>query len=264
MGLRKGNVDVDVAAAAEETPQPAPAPAAAPAPAPAPTPVTTAAPAQEAAAAEAMTQAAPAAAPVAVYNPPPQVPATMTPGATSIQTSAIQAELSQDGFAGTEFGFGSFPLISLQNNGTFQSSEGGSLGTEFYVNLLGSTPKWIYKNDQKGPAEDFFYTFDNEVSVGGEPVADILEGWKARGWKFEKKKYLDVQAQMVTDDEDNGTLVLLSIPPTSINKFSGYLATVKGRHGLDLKSAITRCHLGEQVTKVKHPFHPWAFSLYTG
>ena len=282
MGLRKGNVTVDAAAAKEETPPfdtsvvaevpapaaaPAPAVAAVPAPAPAPAPVATAPVAQEQAAAVVAAQVAPAPAPVVSATPPPtQVPATRTEGAVAVQnsveTAGVQSALASQGFDGLDYGFGAFPVITLQNDGTFQSSEGGSLGRDFYCCILGSTPKWIYKNDQKGAAEDFFYTFDREFSVQGEPIDTILAGWKAKGWKHEVKKYLDVQAQLVTQDEDNGTLVLLSISPTSITKLSGYLATVAGRHGKQVNAVITHIQLGEKVTKVKYPFHPWSFSLH--
>ena len=270
MGLRKGNVEVNVADAVGETPPPfkpdevqaAPAPAPQAAPAPAPAPTQTAPVAQEQAAAIVAAQAAPAPAPVAVDNPPTQVPATRTPAATALAPSGVGGALEESGFHGLDFGFGSFPMITLQNDGTYQSSEGGSLGSDFYCILLGSTPKWIYKNDQKGPAEDFFYTFDREFSVQGEPIDDILAGWKQKGWEHEVKKYLDVQAQLVTDDDDNGTIVLLSVPPTSITKFSGYAATVAGRHKRNLSAVITHVTLGDKVTKVKYPFHPWAFSFH--
>jgi hypothetical protein len=276
MGLRKGNVEPDVSAAVAETPTPpfdantVPPPVVPVQPAVAAVPVPAAVPAQttpivqEQAAAVAATQAAPAAAPVAVANPPTQVPATRTPAATSVQTEGVEGALHDLGFDGLDFGFGSFPMISLQNNGTFQSSEGGSLGTEFECCVLGSKPKWIYKNDQKGPAEDFFYTFDRVVSVQGELIEDILngpEGWASKGWKHEVKKYVEAQAQLITDDEDNGSLVLLSISPTSITKFSGYVATISGRYKKSPASVVTRVHLGDEVTKVKYPFHPWAFDF---
>lgn len=273
MGLRKGNVEPNMAAAVDEAPpfdvaatvaatpvQDTPPPAAAYAPPP--SPAVTAPVSQEASAAVVAAQAAPSAAPVAVANPPTQMPATRTPAATSLATSGVGGALASEGFDGLDFGFGSFPMITLQNDGTYQSSEGGNLGSDFYCQILGSTPKWIYKNDQKGPAEDFFYTFDRVYSVQGEPIEEILAGWKAKGWEFEVKKYLDVQAQMVTNDEDNGTLVLLSIPPTSITKFSGYLATVAGRHGRQVASVVTHVKLGDKVTKVKYPFHPWAFAFH--
>lgn len=192
-----------------------------------------------------------------------QPPATRTVGTTPMVPSGVQADLENDGFAGLDFGFGSFPVVSLQNTGQFESSEGGSLGNDFYATILGSVPKWIYKNDQKGPAEEFFYTFDRQFSMAGEPIEDILLKWKGKGWKHEVKKYLDVQAQMVTQDEDNGTLVLLSIPPTSITKLSGYMATVKGRHGKKVQEVVTHITLGEKVTKTQYPFHPWAFTYHS-
>jgi hypothetical protein len=176
-----------------------------------------------------------------------------------ISGGATQA-LAESGFEGLEFGFGAFPIITLQNTGQFESSEGGVLGSSFNVILLGSKTKWICKNDQKGPAEDFFYSFDRETALSGEDAQPIIDGWRQRGWKHEWKKYLDVQAQLVTDDEDNGALVMLSIPPTSINRFSGYVATIMGRYQQDITQVVTRCELGEKVTRVKYPFHPWAFS----
>ena len=269
MGLRKGGVAVDNQAAAAETPAidrgtvEAPAPVPAPAPAPQAEPATTEPVAQHETASTLAQQAAPAPAPVATEAAPTQMPATRAAGAVTMTSgdNKVQTQLEDDGFSGLDFGFGSFPMITLQNDGTFQSSEGGSLGTSFDVVLLGSVPKWIFKNDQKGPAEDFFYTFDQVVSTGGEQVAAILGEWDNKGYKYETKKYLDVQAQLVTDDEDNGSLVLLSIPPTSITKFSGYIATVRGRHQSRLDQCVTRVSLGEKVTKVKHPFHPWAFQF---
>ena len=214
-----------------------------------------------AAAANAATQAAPTTQQV----PAERIAGAQAMAATASQSGGMVQQLAEAGFEGLEFGFGSFPLISLQNNGNFSTSEGGDLGPQFNVIIMGSKSKWIYKNNQKGPAEDFFYSFDQIHALSGEPVQKILSQWKARGWEHEMKKYLDVQAQLVTHegDPENGALVLLSIPPTSIPRFSGYLATLQARHGVTPDKCITTCCLGEKVTKVRHPFHPWAFSYHS-
>lgn len=178
--------------------------------------------------------------------------------ATAVQTGNMKQQLAAQGFEGLNFGFGSFPIITLQNTGRFESSEGGDMGTEFTCILLGSKEKWIFKNDAKGAAEDFCYSYDGVYATSGELVDDIIKGWEANGFKHEKKPYLDVQATLVTDDEDDGALVLLSIPKTSINRFSGYVAMLAAR-GLEAKEVVTKISLGDKVTKVPHPFHPWKF-----
>jgi len=287
MPLRKGNVVADQAAAvedappfdAEDTPAVNPvveAPAAEAPPPPDVNPVSTVPETQEAAGAAQTRQAAPAREPLPTTHelanktslrgpaPVPQAAAPQPPavrqGSAPMVSGGVTEALGQAGFEGLEFGFGAFPVVTLQNTGQFETSEGGVLGSSFNCILLGSKAKWICKNDQRGDAEDFFYSFDRVTALTGEDAKTIIDGWTQRGWKHEWKKYLDVQAQMVTDDEDNGALVMLSIPPTSINRFSGYVATVIGRYQQEITQVVTRCELGEKVTKVRYPFHPWSFS----
>jgi len=287
MPLRKGNVVADKAAAVEEAPplEVEQAPGVDPviedsvteAPPPPPVNATSTVPAaQEEAGTAQLQQAAPVQDPLPTTHelakttslrgpaPVPQAAAPQPPavrqGSAPMVSGGVTEALGQAGFEGLEFGYGAFPIVTLQNTGQFETSEGGVLGSSFNCVLLGSKAKWICKNDQRGDAEDFFYSFDRVTTLSGDDVQSIINGWKERGWNSEWKKYLDVQAQMVTDDEDNGALVMLSIPPTSISRFSGYVATVMGRYQQDITQVVTRCELGEKVTKGRYPFHPWSFS----
>ena len=223
---------------------------------------------QDTAADEATTQVAPNKAPVAVADPPTQLPATQKAGAGALTGAGvgggIAAELVDDGFEGLEFGFGAFPMVTLQNNGTFEFSGGGVIGIDFYCKILGSKSKYIFKNGQKKALEDFVYSYDQVHTASGDLVQTKLDEWKEKGWgeDIDQKRYLDVQAQIVSQDTHNGELVLLSIPPNSINRFSGYIATVKGRHCRNIKNVITHVHLGDRVAKGDYPFTPWAFSFY--
>jgi hypothetical protein len=267
MPLRKGNVEAvpadqqDVSTPPFEPDAPPPPAPAAATPPPPPAPESTAPVDQHAAAAAAAQMAAPAVAPQTGVT---QMPAERTAGANAMQAAGhggVANELDAQGFEGLEFGFGSFPIITLQNTGRFESSDGGDMGTSFQCIVLGSKPKWVYKNGAPKQQEDYFYTFDQQTTLGGERVADVLARWQAAGWTPEVKKYLDVQAQLVTNDQDNGTLVLLSIPPTSIPRFSGYLATLRQRNNASPSEVVTTVQLGDKVTKAKHPFHPWAFNF---
>lgn len=219
--------------------------------------------ANTASAAQAATQVAAPATTAPVPAAEAQLPAERAQANTALVNSSAttQQQLEDMGFEGLNFGFGSFPIISLQNEGHFESSEGGSLDQEFYCVLGASKNKFIYKNNAQGKDEDFCYSYDQEFAVSGERLDDIIAAWKANGYTFEKKPYLDVQATLRTNDEDDGTLILLSVPKTSIPRFSGYVATQMAQ-GKVPSSYMTRVYMGDKVTKVKHPFYPWAFKFY--
>lgn len=181
---------------------------------------------------------------------------------TAASSGQVADSLAAEGFNGLEFGFGSFPTVSLQNDGKFASSDGWAERTEFDCIILSTVEKFIYKNGlaQGDPKEDFFYSYDGITTTSGEPVADKIAEWEANGWTAQKKKYLDAQAQMVGGDCD-GELAVLSVPTSSIPRLSGYLATVQMKHGVTPSMAVTRVYCGDKVAKAKFPFYPWAFSF---
>ena len=171
------------------------------------------------------------------------------------------AQLANDGFDGLDMGFGAFPMVALQNTGDFTSSGGWELGTEFDCVVMSSKNKYICKT--KGTTEDdedFFYSYDKVVTTTGEPFETKTEEWKEKGWGYEWKDYLEVSGQIHGGDH-GGELILLSIPKTSIARFSGYLASIKLKHGCSPSEVITRIYRGDKVTKSKYPFFPWAFKV---
>lgn len=297
MALPIGDVPLPPAPPAPGTVTPAaatlpPAPgmmpqAPAPAPAPAPAAPVPPAPAQSfnvppAPVPPAPVQPAPAPAQASAPTPPmppapgeAQLPATyqeagaMAPAHSGAgNLGGMQAAAAAEGFEGLELGgFGTFPLISLKNDGNFESTGGFSYGPEgFYVRLLESRVKWIIKNGApQGPTEKFVYSYDGVTTMKGEAVQDVLNEWKMAGFhKPTKKKYLDVMAQIVGDpsrpETRDGMLVILSVPEASIGRLSSYWYTVK-TSGKDPKAAITHVCRGQKITNVQYPFYPWSFSL---
>jgi len=215
-------------------------------------------------------QAVPQQMPPQQMAPAPQqtAPATQPPGAAGPAGSLIAGPggiaqaLVNEGFEGLEMGFGSFPVVRLQES-TFSTSDGDNLGNTFVCILHGSRKKWLCKCEDSNDAEEFIYSYDQVNTTGNRLVTDVLSEWAAKGWTSPVwKQYTDVTAQMVDlTNRELGGVVILSIPHTSNSRLSGYITTlcVKGRHS---NQVITQVYPGQRVTSGKFPFHPWAFKEY--
>lgn len=170
--------------------------------------------------------------------------------------------LADMGFEGLSFGHGAFPQIVL-TDGEFEcSTDQVKLGKQFSATMSTSRSKHIYKNvGAKREEEDFFYSYDKEFATDGTPVAVYIQAWKDKGWDYEVKTYLDVTAQITNCPATptyNGKLVLLSIPPASLPRFSGHIATMQA-FGKDPREVPTVVSVGPKVTKAVQPFYPWQF-----
>lgn len=165
--------------------------------------------------------------------------------------------LEAEGFQGLELGFGAFPMITLPGEGIFQHADIGDMGTEFEVVIYSTRAKWIFKTLEKQGAE-FVYTYDGTRTLKGTLVENQIKAWEAAGRQWEQKKYLDAMATIVGGDLD-GEYVLLSIPPASITRLSGFLA-IQQQIGLKPSQFVTRVSRGPKIKAGGAVFYPWAFS----
>jgi len=172
--------------------------------------------------------------------------------------------LSAEETADLEMGFGAFPIISL-DKGEFIDTEGKDYGDEFYCRMMKYRAKYFYKSEVDKDDVEFFYTYDKENTVGGESVDELLEEWEESGRpRANIKKYLEVTAQLFEGDEPSG-LVILSIAPTSVARFSGYvMGELNAARGLRYDQVITKVSAGERITKDKYNWKPWKFELHLG
>jgi hypothetical protein len=167
---------------------------------------------------------------------------------------AVLDAMAAQGFEGLELGFGSFPIVSL-DQGTFKLSDGGTLGEEFYCQMKSVRPKWLIKtalaqNDQR---HALLYSYDGQTDMKGEPVAKTIAAWAAQGIAMERKKYLEIFAILA-----DGNNVLLSVPPTSVGRCSAELVKIYTK-GYAIGDVWIKCSKGPKVTQVAVPFIPWAF-----
>lgn len=237
------------------------------------------------AAAAAATAAAPAAAPVAPTPPPaapaavaPAAPAAAAPAAVHLPAAAapapqlpavsgggsglgsqVAAVVKDDGFGDLDgaLGFGSFPIVTLKETFSMNDVE---LGTEFECVLISAKEKWLVK-EKAQKTEKLAYSYDKVRSLQGELLEDIKNRWRAEGvTQIEEKKYIEVTAQLMGGEHD-GTFVLLSIAPASVNRLGGYRVSVAATHAKTLNQVATKCSRGPKLGKGAEAFYPWNFEM---
>lgn len=177
-------------------------------------------------------------------------------------TGSRESVLSEEEMSDLDFGFGAFPTVTL-DKGEFECSDGDvQLGNEFDCKIVQYKAKYFYRSYVDQDDVEFFYSFDKEVDTQGEQVADRIAEWNKEGRPpHTVKKYLEVTAILHGGDHD-GTIVLLSVSPSSVARFSGYVAgELNAARGLHYKRVVTTVGVGAKITKAKFPFRPWAFSF---
>lgn len=169
--------------------------------------------------------------------------------------------LAQFGIEGLDFdGFGVFPVIAL-NDGSFVNNDGTvNLGQAFNFYWSKSRAKYLVKTalPDRDPRSEFTYTYDMVTDHRGRQVADIISGWQRQGITHEVKNYTEVSALL-----EDGSMVLLSIPYTSIRSISGVLANLVAR-GEDPTTTMLTAYVGPKITPKSpgsKPYNPWAVKV---
>ena len=183
-------------------------------------------------------------------------PTGMVPAAVIDYDRMSVAEIAAAmGLKGVDFtAYGTTPTISL-NQGTFKTSDGTiNLGTEFVCRIHETRPKYLYvtRLADADPNHAVAYSYDQQTS-NGKSLVDILNGWSQRGIAHDVKQYLE--ATCVLED---GRVVMLSIPFTSMSRFAGFAQSVilSRRQMADV---ICKVGIGPLVTKAARPFNPISF-----
>ena len=159
------------------------------------------------------------------------------------------------GIKGVDFtAYGTTPNISL-NQGAFKTSDGTiNLGTAFVCRIHETRPKYLYvtRLADADPNHATAYSYDHQTS-NGKSLKDILDGWAAKGIAWDLKNYLE--ATCVLED---GRVVMLSIPFTSMSRFAGFAQSVILSRR-QLADVVCNVGIGPLVTKAVKPFNPISF-----
>ena len=165
---------------------------------------------------------------------------------------------SAQGFGDLDFtAFGIFPIITLTNDLKFTLSTGGDLGQEFYCHIHEGRKKYLYSNGLQitDRNSEVAYSYDQKTYKSGQPLEELLTKWRSQGYTPTMKTYMELVCKL--DDDRVG---LLSVPPTSISRFTAFVAdTIQAR--VLVPQAYCRVSVGEKVTNVPVPFHPMKFEM---
>lgn len=199
----------------------------------------------------------------------------------AVAANQVISQAADSGFEGLELGFGSFPMIKLENEGQFADSDENELGKHIRAVLQQSTPVYLYKQEsnEDGPIA---YSYDRNTltsykgSEGDEfkTVAEIKAAWEEEGYELEEKKYLEVVATICENHEEfiegevpeglddiEGETVMFRLAPASLKAFSGKVATLQMRK-LPIQGATMDFLVGKKrKTNNGKVYFPWKFRL---
>ncbi len=172
--------------------------------------------------------------------------------------------MPDDGFSDLDdqIGFGSFPIVKLDKTEFLINDETLGDGNAFTCRLLNGRKKILVKESGDQDTKNLLYSYDGIHDTAGKLIEDRIAEWKADGVEsVERKTYFEAAAQLIGGDRDQ-ELVLLSIPPASVSRLSGYRASVTMREGVPLSDVITKCSKGAKVKIGNNiTFYPWQFSV---
>lgn len=188
---------------------------------------------------------------------PSSLPAVKSPSQVMTKGGKFEDQMADQGFEGLEVGFYSYTTVKLATEGRFETGEGTDLGKTLKVQLMESKRKFVFNNSEDENVAEFSY--DRIHNTKGELLQPIFDEWEQEGGKKVEKKYLDVTCAVI-EGELEGEIVILSVSPSGVAKFTGYLGKLNYA-GKDLREVVTECYVGSKVTTVPKPFYPWAFRL---
>lgn len=208
-----------------------------------------------------------AANPVAVVEQPQaQALEVSKPKGTSVMNALSDGEDDGFGALDDQIGFGSFPMVKLDKSMfVVERAEFSSLD----VRMLSCRPKHAFKakvdtnpKTKAGDDDPMVYSYDGVVSTSGISIEAIRKEWAAQGFPHaEKSTYMEVAAEVISDNQYKGRIVLLNVAPASTKRLGGYRAEIRLK-GHKLSDVTTTIFPGDKVElDAKKSFYPWNFKL---
>lgn len=205
--------------------------------------------------------------PVAVVEQPQaQALEAAKPKGTSVMSALNNGEDDGFGALDDQIGFGSFPMVKLDKNKfVVERAEFDTLD----VRLMSARPKYAFKakvdSNPKTKASDddpMVYSYDGTSATSGISLDAIKKEWAAQGFMHaEKSTYMECAAEVISDNQYKGRIVLLNVAPASTKRLGGYRAEVRLK-GHNLSDVVTTIFPGDKIEiDSKKNFYPWNFKL---
>lgn len=183
--------------------------------------------------------------------------------AQPVASSQFETSMAEQGFDGLTLGGMSFEQIRLPGEGQFLiGQEDQELGKEFDCVIQNTRSRYVVRQSNEEEAE-MFYSYDPKglTDSEGNDMSEKLQEWREDGYdKPVIKRYIEAMAIMVNAGERDGMMVMLSIPPASVQKFAGFIAQQQFMRKQLPSQYITRCVVGKKVKRDGgSSFFPWSF-----
>lgn len=186
--------------------------------------------------------------------------------------SSIEQNMAELGMEGLSIGGMSFDRIKLPNEGIFQfGPDEEELGKEFNAVIQSTRAIYIVRQSDDDDAENYYsYQADGSLDTNGVSKEATLQEWAEDGFDAPIiKRYLEVMVQMYEIDEEgnegsrHGLLAMLSIPPASLQRISGYIMQLTQMRKLHPSAAVTTFQVGTKVKRNANAFFPWTAKFHS-
>lgn len=173
------------------------------------------------------------------------------------------AFLAALGIEDIELDFSSFPTVVL-NSGKFEKNKAEFEGGDEFEFVYMKKYKTYLITASKGRDDEnpiLIYSADGKTA---NKDGRTIDEWRA-DWDADSEitnvgplnEYVIVMAKQVGGDDD-GSIIQLQLPPTSIHPFNGYLVTLAMARKNPM-GVVTRASIGDKLGKGTRTWNPWAF-----
>lgn len=172
------------------------------------------------------------------------------------------------GFEGLELGTFSFDRVKLSEGKFLLGNDEDELGESF--NFIPLSTRALYTVSQSTDEDSkMFYSYDPKglTLADGSSAEETLNEWKEEGYGTDEdplviKQYIEVMAELI-DREDGleGSMVSLSIPPASRQRFGGMGFQAMRKYNCQLDGVVVTASVGAKAGEGKKSFRPWNFKL---
>jgi hypothetical protein len=190
--------------------------------------------------------------------------------AVAHKTTGAMANFSQDmaeeGFEGLTLTGMSFERVKLHEANFQLGSEDVNLGDKIEVQIMSTRNLYIVRQ-YSGNGAEVYYSYDPEgkFKADGSSAEETLAEWRDDGYgvdgkPLDIKRYIEGMAMLVNrDDEYDGMIVTLSIPPASRDRLAGAFAVGKQLFRAAANNLIIECRVGKKIGSGDEAFRPWLF-----
>lgn len=172
------------------------------------------------------------------------------------------------GFEGLELGTFSFDRVKLSEGKFLLGNDEEELGESF--NFIPLSTRALYTVSQSSDEDSkMFYSYDPKglTLADGSSAEETLNEWKEEGYGTDEdplviKQYIEVMAELIDrEDGHEGSMVSLSIPPASRQRFGGMGFQAMRKYNCQLDGVVVTASVGAKAGEGKKSFRPWNFKL---